>query len=124
MSEKYVVTLNADELTTIEHLLCKGKVPARRLRRANILRFADDGYTDEEIKDLTKASIATIERVRRKFVCGGLNWALSEESRSGAPAKLAGKQEAFLMPWHARLRPKDVNVGPCNSWQIVCSPWR
>ncbi len=97
MSEKHVVTLNGDELAQIETLLRKGKVAARRLRRANILRFADEGYTDEEIKDLTKVSIAAIERVRAKFVRGGLAWALAEEPRSGAPSKLDSKQEAFLV---------------------------
>jgi transposase len=106
MSEKYVVTLNGDELATIESLLRKGKVAARRLKRANILRFADEGYTDEEIKDLTKASIATIERVRAKFVRGGLSWALSEEPRIGAPSKLDGKQEAFLVALACTTPPK------------------
>ena len=97
MSEKHLVTLNGDEIATIENLLHKGKVAARCLQRANILRFADEAYADEEIKDLTKASIATIERVRAKFVRGGLAWALTEEPRTGAPSKLDGKQEAFLV---------------------------
>jgi len=97
MSEKYIVTLTGEELATIETLLRKGKGAARRLKRANVLRLADDGYSDEEIKELTQASIATIERVRAKFVRGGLTWALSEEPRTGAPRKLDGKQEAFLV---------------------------
>ena len=97
MSEKHIVTLNGDELVTIEHLLRKGKVAVRRAQRANILRFADEGYSDMEIQELTKASIATIERVRAKFVRGGLEWALNEAPRIGAPSKLDGKQEAFLI---------------------------
>jgi transposase len=97
MSEKHIVTLTAEEITTIENLLRKGKAAARRLKRANILRFADEGYSDEEIKDLTQASIPSIERVRAKFVRGGLDWALAEQPRRGAPFKLDGKQEAFLV---------------------------
>jgi transposase len=97
MSEKYVVMLTGEELAAIDTLLRKGKGAARRLKRANILRLADDGYNDEEIKELTRASVATIERVRAKFVRGGLTWALSEEPRTGAPRKLDGKQEAFLI---------------------------
>jgi transposase len=97
MTEKHLVTLNSEETATIENLLRKGKVAARRVKRANILRFADEGYTDEEIKDLTQASIATIERVRARFVRGGLSWALAELPRTGAPSKLDGKQEAFLV---------------------------
>ena len=97
MSEKHIVTLNGDELATLEHLFRKGKVAVRRLQRAHILRFADEGYADTEIQELTKASIATIERVRAKFVRGGLEWALAEAPRIGAPSKLDGKQEAFLV---------------------------
>jgi transposase len=97
MADKYVVALNGDEVTHLESLLRKGKVAARRLKRAPILRLADEGYSDVEIKDLTHASIPTIERVRARFVRGGLQWALSEAPRTGAPAKLDGKQEAFLV---------------------------
>jgi transposase len=97
MAEKHIVTLNSEELQVIENLLRKGKTAARKLKRANILRLADANYSDEEIKEATAASIATIERTRAKFVRGGLVWALSEEPRIGAPAKLDGKQEAFLV---------------------------
>jgi transposase len=105
MSEKHVVTLNDDESAYIETLRHKGKVAVRRLQRAHILRFADEAYSDDEIKDLTKASIATIERVRAKFVRGGLMWALNEKPRGGAPAKLDGKQEAFLIALACTLPP-------------------
>jgi len=104
--EKHIVTLNGDELATLEHLFRKGKVAVRRLQRANILRFADEGYADTEIHELTKASIATIERVRAKFVRGGLDWALAEAPRIGAPAKLDGKQEAFLIALACTIPPK------------------
>src|SRR5262245_10990382 len=97
MAEKHLVTLNGEELATIAKLLGKGKSAARRLKRANFLRLAHANYTDEAIKIATGASIATIERTRTKFVQGGLEWALVEEPRSGAPAKLDGKQEAFLI---------------------------
>lgn len=87
MSEKHLVTLTGDEVMHLETLLRKGKTAARRVKRANVLRYADEGYTDAEIHDLTNASIATIERVRTKFVRGGLEWALADEARTGAPAK-------------------------------------
>lgn len=97
MAEKHVVSLTGDELISLESLLRKGKSSARGLKRANILRFADEGYSDDEIRELTQESIATIERVRARFVRGGLQWALADEPRSGTPAKLNGKQEAFLV---------------------------
>lgn len=62
MSEKHIVTLTGDQVAHSQTLLCKGKTSARRLKRANILGFADKGYSDEEIHDLTDASLApTVE---------------------------------------------------------------
>lgn len=97
MSEKHIVTLDLAEMAVVEKMLAKGKSPARRLKRANILRLAHYNYADAEIQTAVPASIATIERTRAKFVEGGLEWALSEDPRSGAPSKLDGKQEAFLV---------------------------
>lgn len=97
MAEKHLVTLNEEEINCIEKLHRKGKTAARRLKRANILRLANANYTDAEISDALGASIATIERTRAKFVQGGLEWALSEAPRIGAPPKLDGKQAAFLI---------------------------
>lgn len=97
MSEKHMVALDNVERETIEKMLAKGKGAARRLKRANILRLTHLNFRDEEIKVAVPASIATIERVRAKFVQGGLEWALAAEPRIGAPPKLDGKQEAFLV---------------------------
>ncbi len=97
MSKKYIVTLSDDEQSAVKRLMHKGRVAARRLTRAHILQMAHDQYTDEEIAKALKTSVATIERVREQFVVGGLDFALQEEPRSGAPHKLNGKQEAFLI---------------------------
>lgn len=97
MSKKYIVTLSDDEQGALNRLTHKGRVAARRLTRAHILQMAHNQYIDEEIAKALKISIATIERVREKFVVGGLDFALQEEPRSGASRKLNGKQEAFLI---------------------------
>lgn len=106
MSEKHIVALDNAESETIEKMLAKGKGAARRLKRANILRLAHLNFRDEEIKVAVPASIATIERTRAKFVQGGLEWALAEEPRRGAPPKLDGKQEAFLVALACTIPPR------------------
>jgi len=75
----------------------KGKVAVRRLARANILRMAHEKFSDQEIAPALKVSVATIERTREKFVLGGLDYALQGHPRTGAPRKMDGKQEAFLV---------------------------
>ncbi len=97
MTKKYVVALKDEEQAVLNALTRKGKVAVRRLARANILRMAHEKFTDQEIAIALKVSVATIERAREKFVLGGLDYALQEDPRTGAPRKMDGKQEAFLV---------------------------
>lgn len=97
MAKKYLVSLTDDERHAIELLTKRGKTRARRLTRAHVLRLADQLHTDAEIGQALNVGVATIERIRAKFVMGGLNWALGERPRLGGQRKLDGKQEAFLI---------------------------
>lgn len=97
MRKKYIVTLTDEEQAADQALTHRGRVAARRLTRAHLLRMAHENSSDEEIAEALTTSVATVERVREKFVLGGLEYALSEDSRPGAPHKLDGKQEAFLV---------------------------
>lgn len=105
MTKKYIITLSDDEQGALKRLTHKGRVAARRLTRAHILQMAHDKFTDEQIADVLKSSVATVERVRERFVLGGLDFALQEEPRSGSPRKLNGKQEAFLIALACTLPP-------------------
>jgi transposase len=94
--KKYVVDLTAEERTTLEQLVQRGKRSARKLTRARILLQADEGLTDEEIASALTVSVATIERTRQRFVEANLE-ALNELPRPGGQRKLSGKQEAHLI---------------------------
>jgi DNA-directed RNA polymerase specialized sigma24 family protein len=80
--KKYVVDLTAEERTTLEQLVQRGKSSARKLTRARILLQADEGLTDEEIASALTVSVATIERTRQRFVEANLE-ALNELPRLG-----------------------------------------
>jgi len=97
VARRYIVTLPDEEQKTLDALAHKGKVAARRLARANILRLAHAQRTDSVIAETLRVSLATIARVREKSVMGGLDFALQEDSRSGALHKFDGKQETFLV---------------------------
>ena len=94
--KKYVVDLTAEERTTLEQLLQKGKSSARKLTRSRILLQADEGQTDEEIATALAVGVATVERIRQRFVEANLE-ALNELPRPGGQCKLSGKQEAHLI---------------------------
>lgn len=95
--KRYVVELTEAERTQLLDLTSKGKVSARKLKRAHILLLADEGRTDLAIAAALHVSKSTVERVRTRFVMGNLDFALTEQMRPGARRKLDGNQEAFLV---------------------------
>jgi len=81
-AKRYKVTLEPDERAALEKLISRGKGAARRLAHARILLHADQGEgrpgrIDAEIAEAVGVSVATIERVRQRFVEEGLETALS-----------------------------------------------
>lgn len=96
MAKIYIVDLNETEKEQLVELTKKGQPGARKIKRANILLLADMSKTDIEIATTLHASIPTVVRTRHKFVAGGLNFALNEQSRSGRMPKINDKVEAIL----------------------------
>jgi transposase len=97
MAKRYVVELTEDERSQLQAVGKKGKAVARKLRRAQLLLLAAEGYTDTEIAAALPVGVSTVERIRKRFVEGGLEWALTERPRPGGSPKLRGKAEAFLI---------------------------
>jgi transposase len=98
MSKKrYIVDLTSEEREELHVLTTKGEVRARKMKRAQTLLKADQGATDAEITAALGVSRPCVERLRKRFVEGGLARALSEAPRPGQPPKLDGKQQARLI---------------------------
>jgi transposase len=94
--KKYLVKLDDAERQQLEELLRGGRHAARKLTRARILLKADAGCSDTNIVAALNVGRATVERLRQRFVEGGLE-CLSDKPRPGAPAKLDEKGEARLI---------------------------
>jgi transposase len=97
MNVRYRVELGQAERDELTAMLSGGKHAARKLKRAQILLAADAGCSDEEIARTVGTSDSTVYRIKRRFVEGNLELALSEEPRPGAERKLSGKEEALLV---------------------------
>jgi transposase len=97
MAKVFVVQLSQSEHQHLEGMLKKGKLSARKLKRAQILLAADAGQTDERIAQTLSVHVHTVERTRKRFVLGGLEKALNEDHRPGGKVKLDGKGEAVLV---------------------------
>jgi transposase len=107
MAKKYIVTLTSEEREVLLALTKRGKVAARKLTRAHILLQADAGATDEAIAQALHAGMATVERVRKRFVEQGLEAALTERPRPGGKRKLDGRTEAFLVALACSIPPDE-----------------
>ena len=113
MPKKYRVTLTVEEREELERLLSRGKADVRCLKHAQILLKADEteggpGWSDERIAEAFGAGVATVERVRQRFVEEGLQAAL-RPYRTGTRTyerKLDGAQEAQLIALACQAPPE------------------
>ena len=103
MEKRYRVTLTAEERTELEGMLHKGKAAATKLTHARILLKADQGpegpgWSDEQIREALDVALATIYRLRRRFVEEGLEAAVHPKPSSRVyERKLDGAGEAHLV---------------------------
>jgi transposase len=93
----YVVDLTPEERQELLDLVKKGSSSAYRIRRANTLLLASEARSDTEIAQALHIGRATVERTRKRFVEGGLDWALTDRVRPGGKVKLSGREEALLV---------------------------
>jgi len=99
----YVVELTSEERKQLKRLISIGKTAAYKQRHARILLLADEGAgskptTDEQIAEAVNCGVATIERLRKRFIEEGLEAALERHKSSRRyERKLDGDGEAHLI---------------------------
>lgn len=95
--KKYLINLNEEERQFLLEKTSKGKINARQMKRAIILLKADEGKSDPEIMAALNVSRPCVERIRKRFVEGGMDKALNEDPRPGFKRRLDGRGEAILL---------------------------
>jgi hypothetical protein len=102
--KKFIVTLTAEERQDLLDLIAAGKGAAKKLAHARILLKADaspggPAWADGPIAQAIEVSIATVERVRQRFVEQGLEAALvrKPQERPSRELTLDGRAEAHLI---------------------------
>jgi transposase len=97
-AKKYIVNLTAEEREELEALISSGVAPARKLTRARILLKADEDWTDKAISEALDVGLATVQRVRKRFVeWGGISAIERRKPRRQYERKLDGDAEARLI---------------------------
>lgn len=101
MNKKHVVELTAADRAKLCMVVRSGQASARKVLRAKILLKADrlgENCTDEEIAEALGVGLATVQRVRARYVREG-QAALERRPQPPRPQKrrLDGKGEAQLV---------------------------
>ena len=106
-AKKYHVKLTPEEQQELLEMTSKGRISARKMKRAQVLLKADEGLKDEDIMAAVGVSRPMVERTRKRLVEGGLNKALNEDPRPGAKRMLDGRAEAHLIALTCSEPPDD-----------------
>jgi transposase len=103
MKKRYVVRLSAEEREQLEDLVNRGREAAYRRRHAQILLLADEGeqgssLMDREVAERVGCTRRTVEQMRERCVCEGLQAALERRKRFRERSRvLDGEGEARLV---------------------------
>lgn len=115
MDKKYRVTLTFEERAALEQRVRSGRGAARMLNHARVLLKADEGdggpgLTDAEVADALETGLATVARIRQRFVEQGVEAALVPKPTVRAYArKLDGAGEARLVKLACSAPPDGRN---------------
>ena len=102
-AKKYRIELAPQEREELKALVSRGRSAAYKQTHARIVLMSDEAQddlpmTDEEIARALKVGRATVERVRRRCVEGGIEAALNRKKQLRRRAKkLDGEAEAHLI---------------------------
>lgn len=91
--KEHIVGLTDEARQQLQQLVQSGTRPVRVVRRAQVLLKSDEGLTDEEIVEHVGGSERMVRRVRQRFCTAGLERALYDAPRSGAPASFTPRQQ-------------------------------
>lgn len=88
--------LTDDDRQRLDSYRCSGKHSAREVTRAHVLAALDKGLSDKQICQVLGVSRMVIWRTRSAYLEKGLEYALEDAPRSGAPPKYGTDDEAAV----------------------------
>lgn len=97
----YRVKLSTVQRELLQELTGSGTIKVRAYKRVRVLLLSDENRAGgakpgSQIAEEVDVSLATVQRVRRQFVEQGLEAALSEKARGGAPRKFSERDRAKI----------------------------
>lgn len=97
--KKFIVYLSDQERQQCQEVVKKLKGTSQKVKRANILLKADQGWNDAKIGEALDCRTKTVENTRKRFVEMGFERTLNRKTRTSPPVEkiLDGEQEAKII---------------------------
>ena len=85
--KKFIVDLSDEERQTCQKVVKTLKGTSQKVKRANILLKADQGWTDTKIAEALDCRVNTVENLRKRFVESGFEQTLERKPRATPPVE-------------------------------------
>lgn len=89
--------LSASDRAQLEKFIGSGTAKAREIKHANVLLKLAEGWQNKKVAQTFALSEKTVIAIRKRFIEEGLNSALVDKPRSGAPPKIDGAVKALIV---------------------------
>ena len=94
---KSKLTLEAAEVERLENFINNGSALAREIKHANVLLKLAEGWTQTRIAAAFGLTQRTVVRIKNRALAEGVEAALHDKARSGAPKKISGADKAMVV---------------------------
>ena len=111
--KKYVVVLSQSERGMLENMLTAETISSRIAKRCKTLLRADEGFSDVQVAAQMNCSINCVANLRKRYVTEGIERAIYDAHRSGAPNKFTSEQLTAIKELATSKPPADR-----NSWTL------
>jgi transposase len=94
--KQYDIKLSAKDRQRLNEIISKGTEKSRKITRCRILLLSAQNHSQATIAEMLSVTSHTVRNVCLRYIEEGLEAAISEKPRSGAPGIFDGKQKAKL----------------------------
>jgi transposase len=91
------LSLSPKDRAALRVMKSKGVMSARRWKRVQMLLLLDKGHSARSTAAAVEGYPREVSRVGKRYLAGGLDAALADEPRTGAPRLLDSPQEAAIV---------------------------
>ena len=97
MKKTTPIELSAAEIERLENFINSGSAKAREIKHAHVLLKLALGWKYLQVAQAFALTERTVMRIKQRFLLEGLEAALVDKARSGAPKKITGAQKALIV---------------------------